>query len=658
MCKRRVRMFIVMMLVVLFSGCKSATSTTTSFFLEKSAQEFGAGTFQAGLGDLDGDGDLDAVFANPQRHNSEVWLNDGSGTLVDTGQQLTQYGHGVGVADFDGDGDLDAFIACHQFVAPSRIYLNDGTGLFQDTGQDLGDGSISGAELNLVDLNGDGNVDVHVMYYDPNGLPDKVYLNDGAGVFSDSGLALDEEIIAWGDLDADGDVDYLGKRYGEGYVVWLNDGSGRFSEGWQMEDARAMDGGIALGDFDGDGDLDALVANGFRTGGSYPTILLWNDGSGQFSDSGFQFNATKGAKFAVGDLDGDGALDVFVSNFDQPNQVWINDGNGYFTDSDLRLGTDGDASTKPSLGDLDGDGDLDVFVGSLMGKPEIWFNSALTTPSPSPPSSDSNKGVIAFYSERDGNAEIYTVNPDGVEQGSHNLRRLTDNSVGDMAPAMSPDGTRIAFRSGSDIYVMSIDGTDQQRLTNTPAYESHPDWSPDGTQIAFISDRDGNREVYVMDADGSNPQRLTDNPAEELRPDWSPDGTKILFNSDRDGNFEIYVVDVDGSNLRRLTNSPKWEMFPQWSPDGTQIAYTLLTPRQWDQEIYVMGVDGTNARQLTNLPAASEDPVWSPDGTQIVFQTDRDGNFEIYVMNADGSDQRRLTDDEAGDYWPTWGPGG
>jgi CubicO group peptidase (beta-lactamase class C family) len=358
--------------------------TAPLFALEKSPQEFGEGTFQVGLGDLDGDGDLDAVFANPQRHNSEVWLNDGHGQFTDSGQELTQYGHGVGVADFDGDGDLDAFITCHYFVRPSRVYLNDGSGNLQDTGQDLGDADMSGADLNLLDLDGDGDVDVHVMYYDPQGLPDKVYLNDGRGVFSDSGLALDEEVIAWGDLDADGDVDYLGKRHGQGYVVWLNDGRGQFAEGWQLEDAQVMEGGIALGDFDGDGDLDALVANGFRSGGSHPTILLWNDGSGQFTDSGFQFNPTQGAELALGDLtcpggqcqgDGDGDLDVFVSNFDLPNEVWLNDGSGHFSDSGLRLGTDGHTSTRASLGDLDGDGDLDVCVGSLTARPEIWFNA-------------------------------------------------------------------------------------------------------------------------------------------------------------------------------------------------------------------------------------------------------------------------------------------
>jgi CubicO group peptidase (beta-lactamase class C family) len=359
------------------------------FSLEKSAQEFEvSGTFQAGLGDLDGDGDLDAVLATPLMNYSQVWLNDGSGHFTNTGQRLTQYGHGVGVADFDRDGDLDAFIACHQFVTPSKVYLNDGSASFQDTGQDLGDTSISGAELNLVDLNGDGNVDVHVMYYDPNGLPDKVYLSDGAGVFSDSGLALDEETIAWGDLDGDGDIDYFGKRWGQGYVVQLNDGGvqggtlGQFTAGWHKDDRQSTNGGVALADFDGDGDLDALVANGFRSEGSYPTLLLLNDGTGQFTDSGQRLNETLAAGLGVGDLDADGDPDVFVSNFDLPNEVWLNDGQGHFLDSGLRLGTDTDSSTRPSLDDLDGDGDLDVFVGSLMGKPEIWLNTTPTYRAP------------------------------------------------------------------------------------------------------------------------------------------------------------------------------------------------------------------------------------------------------------------------------------
>jgi TolB protein len=251
------------------------------------------------------------------------------------------------------------------------------------------------------------------------------------------------------------------------------------------------------------------------------------------------------------------------------------------------------------------------------------------------------------------------MNLDGAK-----LEQLTHNTTDDMAPAISPDGKRIAFMStqegNPEIYVMNIDGTNQQRLTNTPAYDSHPDWSPDGTKIAFISERDGNREIYVMNADGTNVQRLTEDPADDLRPDWSPDGDQILFNSMRNGNYDIFVMDVDGSNLRQLTDNPKWEMFPQWSPNGTRIAYTLHTPRQRDQEIYVMNADGSDERQLTDNAAASENPIWSPDGSQIAFQSDRDGNFEIYVIDVNGTEQDlgglgRLTNDPAGDYWPSWG---
>ena len=223
---------------------------------------------------------------------------------------------------------------------------------------------------------------MHVQYYDPKGLPDKVYVNDGQAGFADSGLALDEETIAWGDLDGDGDVDYFGKRWGQGYVVQLNDGQGRYSPGWLVEDEQATVGGMALSDFDADGDLDAMVSNGHRSMGRSATLLFWNDGSGQFSDSGQRLNETLGAELAVGDLDGDGDLDVFVANMDLPDEVWINEGGsqggalGSFDDSGLRLGEvpPKGHSTKASLGDLDGDGDLDVFVGSLASAPRIWLN--------------------------------------------------------------------------------------------------------------------------------------------------------------------------------------------------------------------------------------------------------------------------------------------
>jgi len=170
---------------------------------------------------------------------------------------------------------------------------------------------------------------------------------------------------------------------------------------------------------------------------------------------------------------------------------------------------------------------------------------------------------ILFTSTRDGQEEIYVMNPDGTGQTN-----LTRHPAAESFAAWSPDGTKVAFRSNRDgnlaIYIMDANGSNQTRLTTAAAADTHPCWSPDGRKIAFRSDRDGNPEIYVMDADGSNQTRLTFSPGYDTSPSWSPDGTKIAFDTTRDGNWEIYVMDADGTNLRRLTTDPGIDGRPAW----------------------------------------------------------------------------------------------
>ena len=98
-------------------------------------------------------------------------------------------------------------------------------------------------------------------------------------------------------------------------------------------------------------------------------------------------------------------------------------------------------------------------------------------------------------------------------------------------------GRKIAFFSNRDgnneIYVMDTDGGNLRNLTNSPASDDCPNWSPDSQWIAFSSNRDGNEEIYIMDADGDNLRKLTNNDAFDAAPDWFAPPAHLVFPADR-----------------------------------------------------------------------------------------------------------------------------
>ncbi|MBN1661900.1 MAG: VCBS repeat-containing protein [Anaerolineae bacterium] len=314
------------------------------------------------LGDLDGDGDLDAVIGSCSA--GEVWVNNGTGVFTNTSQSLSHLAFDLALGDLDGDGDLDVFLA-RVASQPNQVWLNDGHGVLTNSGQNLG--SRSSRAIALGDVDGDGDLDAFVGNTDSS--PNEVWLNDGTGEFIDSGQALGASStrgVALGDLDGDGDLDaYEGNDGGQPDRVWRNDGTGYFVDtGQLLGTSSTLD--VALGDFDDDGDLDVL------TGNSGPCKTWLNDGHGNMSAS--QSLNTDGPSVDVGDVDADGDLDLFLGRL-SADRIWLNDGAAAFTDSSQLLGADD--SEAAAFGDLDGDGDLDILVGigGWDGGPnKVWFN--------------------------------------------------------------------------------------------------------------------------------------------------------------------------------------------------------------------------------------------------------------------------------------------
>jgi hypothetical protein len=373
-------------------------------------------------------------------------------------------------------------------------------------------------------------------------------------------------------------------------------------------------------------------------------------------DTSFHFG-TSGDIPVVGDWNNDDVFDYGV--FRPSNGNWyLETTKTGVVETAFHFGTAGDI---PVVGDWNGNGVSDAGVfrpsngnwyleTSKTGVVDTTFHFGTSGDIPVVGNWASDamagEGKIAFVSFRDGNQEIYVMNPDGSGE-----TRLTNNAASDLYPAWSRDGSKIAFSSARDgndnIFVMNSDGTEQTRLTRR--FEFHPTWSPDGSKIAFASLQQNNWNIYVMNTDGSGQIRLTDPPASDENPEWSPDGSKIAFESNREGNPGIYAINPDGSGETLLVSDM---VQPSWSPDGSKIAFASNP----DSSIYVMNADGSGQTRLANNSALNQFPTWSPDGTKIAFASSLDGSeYQIYVMNADGSGQTRLTSNTAYNGLPDWG---
>jgi TolB protein len=265
---------------------------------------------------------------------------------------------------------------------------------------------------------------------------------------------------------------------------------------------------------------------------------------------------------------------------------------------------------------------------------------------------------FVFTSDRDGDSELYVRRTDG------STVQLTHNQIPDFGATWSPGGTRLAFSrpsgEGTALFVMRADGSGVRRITTpvtgpdgSPSFDLAPAWSPDGTRLAFASNRAGGEpDIWRVDVTGRHLTRLTRTPSftGDVNPAWSPDGQWIWFDSDRVSVFnrEIYRMRPDGSGVRRMTTTARDvdDGSPEVSPDGRRIVFTS-TRANGTQDLFTMRPDGSGVRRLGTPTTARDEvfPRWTADGRAVLywrFASVDDPTETVWRIDADGTDRRRL----------------
>jgi hypothetical protein len=326
----------------------------------------GVGPTSVAIADLNGDGKLDLVASDGGNYAVRVFLNPGNGAFG-AGVPYSTAGRvrHIAVADFDEDGHPDIATSNDVEGYPLNVLLNKGDATFGTaTGHASSDDPPYGTSVVAADFRGRGHADIALVQQTANTV--YLYVNEGKGQFAIPpvvGTGTGPVAIVTGDLNGDGAPDLVtANAQDDSISVLVNTGAQTFAAHADYSVGNNTEtSDVALGDLNGDGKLDVVASN--ASPGSISVFL--NKGTGAMATAvSYPSGATIGSDthgVAIGDLNGDHAPDVVaVNNGENDGTLFFNDGHGAFpTKATL---TTGHEPNDVVIADFDGDGTLDIAV--------------------------------------------------------------------------------------------------------------------------------------------------------------------------------------------------------------------------------------------------------------------------------------------------------